>query len=143
MLQPRVHDLVRLHKQLPAMMRRTQFGVRVRRIRSINLCRNSWDLQLHVGIKRLVLWRRNAQLFCQPHQLCQRSALIFCMAPLRRILTVNSAVTSLAAICLLSRPPTTSPIASRSRCVNTSYRARCSAISAWCFRFAQSRWIAW
>jgi hypothetical protein len=58
---------VRLHKQLPAMMRRTQFGVRVRRIRSINIRRYSWDLQLHVGIKRLVLWRRNAQLFCQPH----------------------------------------------------------------------------
>ena len=55
---------VRLHKQLPALMRWTQFSVRVKRIRFINLRRVSWDLQLHVGIKRLVLWRRNAQLFC-------------------------------------------------------------------------------
>jgi hypothetical protein len=38
-----------------------------------NLRRCSWDLQLHVGINRLVLWRRNAQLLCRPHQLCQRS----------------------------------------------------------------------
>jgi len=37
------------------------------------LLRYSWELQLHLGINRLLLWRRNAQLFCHPHQLCQRS----------------------------------------------------------------------
>src|SRR5208282_1651592 len=28
---------------------------------------------LDVGVNRLVLWRRNTQLFCHPDQLCQRS----------------------------------------------------------------------
>src|SRR5712691_7399331 len=40
-------------------------------------------------------------------------ARIFCMTPLRWILTVNSVVPSLAAICLLSRPVTTNPSTSR------------------------------
>jgi hypothetical protein len=38
-----------------------------------NVHRYSWDLQLHVSINRLILWTRNAQPFCHPHQLCQRS----------------------------------------------------------------------
>jgi hypothetical protein len=46
-------------------------------------------------------------------------------------------VPSLAAICLLRKPATTSASTSRSRGVNKSYRALCSAISAWCFRFEQ------
>jgi hypothetical protein len=64
---------VRLHKQLSAVTRPPQFGVRVTRIRPRNLRRYSWDLQLHVGINRLVLWTRNAQLLCHPHQFRQRS----------------------------------------------------------------------
>jgi hypothetical protein len=70
-------------------------------------------------------------------------ARIFCMTPLRWILTVNSVVPNLAAICLLSRPLTTSSSTSRSRCVNESYRARCSATSVWRFRFVRSRSMAW
>jgi hypothetical protein len=37
-----------------------------------SLRRYSWGLQLHVGINRLVLWIRNPQLLCHPHQLRQR-----------------------------------------------------------------------
>ena len=37
----------------------------------VDLRRYSWDLQLHLGINRLLLWRRNAQLSCYPHQLWQ------------------------------------------------------------------------
>jgi hypothetical protein len=37
-----------------------------------NLRHYSWGLQLHVGINRLVLWIRNPQLLCHPHQLRQR-----------------------------------------------------------------------
>ena len=31
-----------------------------------------WDMQLHFGTTRLLLYRRNIQLFYHPHQLCQR-----------------------------------------------------------------------
>jgi hypothetical protein len=129
----------RMHKQLLAMMRRPEFGARVTGIRPRNLRRYSSELQLHVGINRRVLWRRNAQLFCHPHQLCQRSGPHLCMTPLRWILTGKFGGPQLSAICLLRRPLTTSPSTSRSRCVNKSHRARCSAISAWYFRFARSR----
>jgi hypothetical protein len=68
---------VRLREQLPALalIRRLPFGVKVSGIRRESLRHYPRDRQFDLGVKRLLLWRRNAQLFCHPHQVCQRAGL--------------------------------------------------------------------
>lgn len=71
------------------------------------------------------------------------SACILSINRPRCSLTVGSLMPIFAAICLLNRPPTTSPSTCCSRVVSEVYRRRRFVISASRLRASRSRSIAW